>query len=98
MEIESDILSEEIVHVSEGDTVSEGSLIVVLDEDGKEAKSAPKEQPEQAPAPAADTAAAPNPAKATPPVRNEKTGDVIDADYSEIGNPDAPGNSGWTKH
>ena len=26
------------------------------------------------------------------------TGDVIDADYSEIVNPDAPGNSGWTKH
>ena len=30
--------------------------------------------------------------------RAPDTGDVIDADYSEIGNPDAPGNSGWTKH
>lgn len=25
-------------------------------------------------------------------------GDVIETDYAEIGNPDAPGTSGWTKH
>lgn len=93
LELESDKATMEVpspaagvikeIKVSKGDTVSEGSLIVVLDEDGKEAKSAPKEQPEQAPAPAADTAAAPNPAKATPPVRNEKTGDVIDAGFGK---------------
>ena len=39
-------------------------------------------------------AGGPNPRGARP----MDNGDVIETDYTEIGNPDAPGDSEWTKH
>ncbi len=73
------------IKVSEGDNVSQGALIMILEgadgetaapEAKEEAKAAPKEEKTQAPAPA--------PAAAPAPARSETTGAVTDSGFGKI--------------
>ncbi len=90
LELESDKATMEVpspvagvvkeIKVAEGDTVSEGSLIMVLDAAAGEATpgpAAPVEAPKAAPAPAPASASVPA------PVRDAKTGAVTDAGFGK---------------
>jgi len=69
------------IKISEGDKVSEGALIIVLDgEDGASSEANGASSSAAAPASAPEK---PEVAAVTPPSRNETTGDVVDAGFGK---------------
>ena len=90
LELESDKATMEVpspaagvvsaINVSEGDTVSEGSLILVLDDVATGDAPAPTAAPA---APTPRPAPQPTAAVATPPARDPQTGGVVDAGFGK---------------